>query len=200
MIRQFHLPDHLRAPILNDPFMLAPRLDLEIGCGVGMHSIQRALEYPERNLIAIEHTRVKFEKFERRLQNHEAIPNLRAIHDNAISWVANHLPDNVLEEIFILYPNPNPKRRNQRWFCMPFMGNLLSKLKSGGVIHLATNEKFYFDEAKEVAQQDWQLQIIEERLLQATPGREQANFGRTHFERKYLQQGQTCFDVTFQKS
>ncbi len=41
-------------------------LDIEVGCGVGLHPIQYSLANPDRFLVALEHTREKFEKFHRR--------------------------------------------------------------------------------------------------------------------------------------
>ncbi len=193
MIREFHMPAHMIEQPLRSPFFEGGPIDLEIGCGVGMHAIQRALKFPERKLIAIEHTRVKFEKFQRRIENHAKLENLWAVHDNAISWVASHLSPESLSEIFLLYPNPNPKRKNQRWFNMPFMGKLLGCLKPGGLLHLATNETFYFAEAIEAAERLWDLKLVHRREINS-----QEN-ARTHFERKYLLQGQTCFDGVFQK-
>lgn len=194
MMRSFHLPAKLIEKPVAMPFDISEGpVDLEIGCGVGLHAIQRAQRFPERKLIAIEHTQEKFEKFARRLEHHEGLGNLWAVHDNAISWVTSHVPEETLDEIFLLYPNPNPKRKNQRWFNMPFMARLLLSLKPEGLFHLATNEKFYFDEAVEMATSLWSLKLVDRREIR--PGES----GRTHFERKYLLQGQTCFDVTFQK-
>ncbi len=42
-------------------------LDIEIGCGVGMHPLLYASAHPERFLIAIEKTREKFGKFAKKI-------------------------------------------------------------------------------------------------------------------------------------
>lgn len=167
-------------------------VDLEIGCGVGWHPIQYARNHPERRLIAIEHTRAKFDRFASRLETHPELGNLLAVHADAIRWVAHRLPPESIERVFFLYPNPEPKAPNRRWLRSPFMHCLLPKIKPGGEIILATNEKSYIDEARDWAANAWHLQEVRARsFTEGSP--------RTHFEKKYLTRGQTCFDVKWSK-
>lgn len=169
-------------------------LDVEIGCGVGWHPIQYATNHPERSLLAIEHTRDKFEKFQRRFEHHE-LSNLLPIHANAISWMTNHLSEQSISKLLILYPNPNPKDKSKRWFCMPFMHRLLKMLREDGEIILATNEKGYRDEALNYALNFWKLRLEEEKIIEAP----QSQY-RTHFEKKYIERGETCWNLIFKKS
>lgn len=170
-------------------------LDLEIGCGVGLHPIQYQKENKGRTLIAIEHTKEKFDKFFRRFINHDSPENLLPIHANAISWVAYQLPKDSIDKIFLLYPNPNPKARDfgKRWHGMPFMNRLLETLKFDGELTLATNEKFYRDEALEYFVKVWGLKLKKENLLL------RGDLYRTHFEKKYLERDEVCYNLVFKK-
>ena len=142
--------------------------------------------------IAIEHTQERFGKFARRLANHEPMVNLHAVHANAISWIVHCVPAASLDRIWLLYPNPYPKtrHRNQRWHAMPFAAKLVETLKPGGELRLATNEQFYANEAE----RDWQLQGL---VLDSRKEIGSDEAPRTHFERKYIERGETCFDLTF---
>ena len=172
-------------------------LDLEIGCGVGWHPIAYAIKNPDRHLIAIEHTRAKFEKFASRYERNSRPTNLLPVHANAMSWVAMNLPNDSLERVFLLYPNPWPKNPAQRWLRMPFFGELLKKLKRAGEITLVTNEKWYSSEAKDAAAQQWGLAIKEQRAISL---KENPEFvPRTHFEQKYFNAGQTLHESVFSK-
>lgn len=174
-------------------FIALPRpLDLEIGCGVGLHPIQRCQLHPERGLVAIEHTREKFERFWGRYLNHKQPSNLLPLHRNAIGWLSDMNLNERFENIFLFYPNPNPKRKNQRWLCMPFFQVMKDSLLPGGRVHLATNIEAYALEAKEMGQNVWKLNIQEFSRYTGNP--------RTHFEKKYLERGESCFQVVFQKS
>ena len=42
---------------------------------------------------------------------------------------------------------------------MPFMGRLLSVLKTGGELVLVTNERFYFEEARKFLSEQWKMRI-----------------------------------------
>lgn len=172
-------------------------LELEIGCGVGWHPIRYASENPGTNLIAIEHTRAKFARFQSRLARHAPLGNLLPVHANAIDWVAGLLPPRSVRRCFFLYPNPEPKAANKRWLRSPFMHVLLAALKPGGEIRFASNETAYVEEACTWAERAWQLELVERRAF----GRGSVPHGipRTHFEKKYLERGQTCFDLIWRK-
>ncbi len=171
-------------------------LDLEIGCGAGYHPIQYALNHPHRNLIAIEKTVRKFTKFLVHFRKYPRLYNLYPIHANAISWIAKHIAPEEVEHCFIFYPNPYPKTRhhNQRWYAMPFMGFLLSRLKSHGTITLATNILDYWQEAQKYFTQVWHLEIVSSSILSAE------FIPRTHFEKKYLSRGEVCYNLIVKKS
>lgn len=168
-------------------------LDVEIGCGVGVYSLKYALSNPNRKLVAIEKTETRFRKFSQTLAAHRPIQNLFPIHANAIHWIVHFLPVNRVDRYFILYPNPEPKRRNQRWHAMPFMGTLLASLKGNGSITIATNIAQYYLEAKEYMRDTWGLSLDEDRIVGPDEN------PRTAFERKYLERGELCYNLEFRK-
>ena len=172
-------------------------IDLEIGCGVGWHPIRYATENSDRRLIAIEHTREKFEKFHSRYLRHPNLTNLLPIHADAVRWITHALKPGCLSRCFLLYPNPEPKAVNRRWLRMPFMHKLLETLARDGELTLATNEQTYFDEAKEWAENYWNLEILEARSF--SDSTKPLGIPRTHFEKKYLERGEICHDLRLRK-
>ncbi|RYZ76552.1 MAG: SAM-dependent methyltransferase [Proteobacteria bacterium] len=172
--------------------------DLEIGCGVGWHPIQYAKANKDRRLIAIEHTREKFEKFAGRVDRHPELSNILPVHADAMRWVTHAIPAESVDRVFLLYPNPEPKASNKRWLRMPFFQRLLEIMKPGATLTLATNIESYFQEALEYGQKAWGLELVETRSFKLED--ELPGLPRTHFEKKYLVRGETCFDVTFRKA
>lgn len=168
-------------------------VDLEIGCGVGWHAIEYSNENPDRILIAVEHTRMRFQKFNRRYQNSGSPMNLLPVHANAVTWVAQYLPDDFLENIYIFYPNPYPKasQANLRWHRMPFMGRLIRSMKEHARLTMTTNELFYAREAEYYFRKHWGLAGSMTRITEQEP--------RTHFEKKYLQRGEALYELNFRK-
>lgn len=172
-------------------------VDIEIGCGVGLHPIRYAKTNPSRFIIAIEHTREKYEKFIRRVRTEQGLNNLYPVHANAISWISHMVPEGTISRYFILYPNPYPKARDlgKRWYAMPFMQRLLFTLKPGGTINLATNCDFYAEEAKLHFEECWGLKFCSMREM----NKQSLDQARTHFEYKYLERREKCFDLVFKK-
>ncbi len=170
-------------------------LVVEIGCGVGLHPLQFSKKNPEQEIIAIEQTTNKFSKFYKRYLNHQCPKNLYPFHDNAIHFVTHLIKKESVHKYFLLYPNPNPKKgdQNKRWHAMPFMEKILETLIPGGLIEFATNEPFYAKECLQWMTEKWELDVIEYKTLsQSFPP-------RTHFEKKYLERGQKCFNLIFKK-
>ncbi|MBE0405375.1 DUF938 domain-containing protein [Psychrobacter sp. AOP22-C1-22] len=182
--RDFIMPNIINKNKNNSPLIL------EIGAGKGKHALSFAAKNPDKHLIAIERTRNKFDAFAKLavLQN---LPNLNAIHADAIAWIVHAIAPNILAKLFILYPNPEQHNPNQQWLNMPFFEFLLSRLKVGGEITLVTNIEAYMDNAEHQATKLW--------CLPNTRGQVSTDSQRTHFEVKYLARGEICWELNMRK-
>jgi tRNA (guanine-N(7)-)-methyltransferase len=179
-------------------------IDLEIGCGVGWHPIRYAKENPKRVLIAIEHTVAKFESFQGRvLRNREKgvfLKNLYPIHADAVEWITHFVPAESLSRLFLLYPNPWHKKsdHHRRWHELPFFSFMLARLKPGGELVMATNIRDYA-ESFAASLRDSMSAVRGEVSLRELAARDLGADGlsvpRTHFEKKYLSRGETCYEV-----
>lgn len=165
-------------------------LFLEIGAGKGKHAIQFASSNTDKHLIAIERTREKFNAFQKQAALGE-LNNLTFVHADAIAFCAHFIAPNSLDGVFILYPNPEPHNKNQRWLNMPFFEFLLSRLKAGGFVIIASNIESYMDEACQLLDEVWQLPYTK-RAIDSTSA-------RTHFEIKYLARGELCQEIILTK-
>lgn len=171
-------------------------VDVEIGCGVGFHPLRYARQHPDRQLVAFERTAAKFARFAGRIRGHESMPNLIPIHGDAIPWISHGFAPESVDRYLLLYPNPYPKesQRNLRFHFMPFFARLRDTLKRGGSLTMATNQEFYMREARQVIHDHWGLRLVECRELhrQAAP--------RSHFEKKYLERGDRCWNMIWIRS
>ena len=165
-------------------------LILEIGAGKGKHALSFAMQNPDKHLIAIERTRNKFDAFSK-LAKQQDLPNLDAIHADAIAWIVYAIKPNSVAKIFILYPNPEQHNPNQQWLNMPFFEFLLSRLKVGGEIVLVTNIESYMDNAERQAAKLWCLPNSRHRVP--------TDSQRTHFEVKYLAREEVCWELNICK-
>ncbi|WP_353143626.1 SAM-dependent methyltransferase [Acinetobacter pragensis] len=187
-IRQFqaqrmHAPRDFQA-IANQPVCV------EIGAGKGKHALLFSGLNPEKQLIAVERTREKFLSMQKQ-HALEGQKNLQPVHADALPWVVHALFPAQVEQLFILYPNPEPHNSAQRWLNMPFFEFLLSRLAAGGSITLASNIPEYIDEAQQQLIDVWKLPFIKEVIP--------ADSARTHFEIKYLERGELCQQLIIAK-
>ncbi len=163
---------------------------VEIGAGKGKHALLFTQTNPNSKLIAIERTREKFLAMQKQ-HVLEGQPNLQTVHADALPWIVHALYPAQVEQFFILYPNPEPHNPAQRWLNMPFFEFLLSRLKTGGTITLASNIPEYIDEAEQQVQNLWKLPFVKEVIGQDS--------ARTHFEIKYLERGELCQQLIISK-
>ena len=165
-------------------------LVLEIGAGKGKHALSFAQQNPDKHLIAIERTRNKFEAFAK-LAGQQNSSNLTPIHADAIAWIVHAIAPCSIDSIYILYPNPEQHNPNQQWLNMPFFEFLISRLKVGGEIILATNIEAYMDNAEQQVCEVWCLPNTRSQIASSSQ--------RTHFEVKYLARQETCWQLNIKK-
>lgn len=187
-IRQFQA-QRMHAP--RDFQSISPEaVCIEVGAGKGKHALLFSKTHPDTQLIAIERTREKFLAMQKQ-HGIEGQANLQTVHADALPWIVHALYPEQVEQFFILYPNPEPHNPAQRWVNMPFFEFLLSRLKTGGTITLASNIPAYIEEAEQQAEQLWKLPFIKEVIAQDS--------ARTHFEIKYLERGELCQQLIITK-
>jgi len=187
-IRQFQA-QRMHAP--RDFQSISPEaVCIEVGAGKGKHALLFTKTHPDTQLIAIERTREKFLAMQKQ-HGIEGQANLQTVHADALPWIVHALYPEQVEQFFILYPNPEPHNPAQRWVNMPFFEFLLSRLKTGGAITLASNIPAYIEEAEQQAEQLWKLPFIKEVIAQDS--------ARTHFEIKYLERGELCQQLIITK-
>ena len=175
---------------LTDPF------DLEIGCGQGLHALKRVKHFKNRQLIAIEKTRLRFQKFHQLFEEQGRPKNLWPLHTNAVWWLSHYGRLDRFENIFLLYPNPYLKKRQShlRWINRPFMPYLLSLLKPGGILEMRTNKGFYYLEFKEKMKLFKYMQMKKDFIVH------REHEAKTAFEKKYLEKGERCHVLEFVKT
>ena len=126
-----------------DPAALFDRpvdqLWLEIGFGAGEHLVAQALAHPEHGMIGCE----PFVNGVARLVaacHDRGIGNVRVFVDDARLLIAA-LPAACLSRVFVLFPDPWPKRRHhkRRLLGAPLVAELARVLAVGGVLRVATD-------------------------------------------------------------
>jgi tRNA (guanine-N7-)-methyltransferase len=141
-------PQQLDLPAI---FGRAAPLTVEIGFGNGAHLAARAANEPERDFIGIEvHPpgvgSLLLAAAERNLTN------VRMLRHDAVEVFGAMLAPASLDEVQILFPDPwHKKRHHKRRLIQPeFVALLASRLRPGGLLHLATDWEPYAEHMQQV--------------------------------------------------
>jgi len=117
---------------------------LEIGFGNGVTLAELASRHPNRNYLGIEvhrpgvgHLLLEIEK--------RGLSNLRVCLRDAVEVLQQGLPTGSLEGIYLLFPDPWPKKRHhKRRILKPdFVPLLAEAIRPGGSFHAATDWEPY---------------------------------------------------------
>jgi tRNA (guanine-N7-)-methyltransferase len=118
-------------------------IELEIGFGGGEHLRSRAKQHPARGFIGCEPFVNGMAKLLSAIEG-DALTNIRLHHGDAhevLAW----LPDSCLTEIFLLYPDPWPKRRHwkRRLITDATLAAMARVLRCGGHLRFASDSADY---------------------------------------------------------
>ena len=132
--------------ILNQIFPEKTKVIMEIGSGMGEATAQIAKANPEVGYVAVEMHSPGLAAL-LILINQMELENIKFIREDATYLLANHIPDNSLDGIHLLFPDPWPKNRQhkRRMVQSEFIEMVGRKLKPGGFIHIATDWQPYAD-------------------------------------------------------
>jgi tRNA (guanine-N7-)-methyltransferase len=131
----------------------APRT-LEIGFGNGESLVALAAAHPGRDFLGIEVHRPGVGHLLLRAAESN-LGNLRVICRDAVEVLQRCIPGGSLDEVLLYFPDPWPKKRHhKRRIVQPdFVALVASRLRSGGVLRMATDWQHYAEQMLEVAGQ-----------------------------------------------
>lgn len=171
---------------------------LEIGFGNGENLVELACRHPERSYLGIEvhrpgvgHLLLEIEK--RRLSN------LRVCRRDAVEVLGQGLLPGSLEGVYLLFPDPWPKKRHhKRRILTPEFVRLLARvIQPGGYFHAATDWEQY-------AEQMMAVLSDADDLFENAAGRGRfaprpSNRPPTKFERRGTRLGHRVRDLIFHR-
>jgi tRNA (guanine-N7-)-methyltransferase len=162
---------------------------LEIGSGKGRFLIASATEQPHLNFLGIEKSlhyhRVIHERVSKR-----GLTNVRLINFDAFPVLQKMIPDASVAEIHIYFPDPWPRKREQkrRIIRAEALAEMRRVLAGGGRGIYVTDHREYFEAAAPVIEQFF-------RAERRIPGPEDPP--RTNYEAKYRAEGRPIYEVRF---
>lgn len=169
---------------------------LEIGCGMGETTAAIAEAHPQHDYLGIEvHTPGVGSLFKEIATR--GLGNLRVIQHDAVEIVRDMIPAGSLAGIHVFFPDPWPKKRQQkrRLIQGPFVHELALRLAPGGYLHCATDWEEYAAQMLDVLSAESLLQ----NSVPAGYAPRPAYRPQTKFEARGLRLGHGVWDVVFRR-
>lgn len=175
---------------LSDVFGNAHPVCLEIGFGMGDSLVEQAKREPDMNFIGVEVHRPGVGHC--LMQCGEGnLKNIRVFSDDSIDVLRQSIPASALDRVQVFFPDPWHKKRHhkRRLINETFLALLVSRLKPGGLVHIATDWTPYAESIQELfgKRSDFEL---------ATP----PSRPETKFERRGIRLGHQVNDLAYRLS
>ncbi|HKR64231.1 MAG TPA: tRNA (guanosine(46)-N7)-methyltransferase TrmB [Thermoanaerobaculia bacterium] len=166
---------------------------LEIGSGKGRFLISTATEHPELNLLGVEKS-LHYHRVIRDRVAKRGLTNVRLINHDAYLVLKDMIPTASLHEIHIYFPDPWPRKREQkRRIIRPdALEEMKRTLVDGGMGIYVTDHRDYFEAAAPLVEQAFA------KTERRVPGADDPP--RTNYEAKYREEGRPIYEIRFWKS
>lgn len=177
-------------------FERSAELVFEIGFGMGDSLVAMAGEHPERDYIGIDVHPPGIGTILRDIKNAE-LKNLRVMQGDAMDVLKTCFADEELDKVQIYFPDPwHKKRHHKRRMIQPkFVSDLATKMRNGGILHLATDWENYAEQMMEVMTASSQFRNV---AGEGQFAREHER-AETKFERRGRRLGHGVWDLVFEK-
>jgi len=194
---RFGLEPAVALPDYAQTFGRAAPLVLEIGFGNGEQLLHAGLHEPDKNFLGIEVHRPGVGRLMNALAAHE-VKNVRLYNHDAVEILHNAIAPESLAEARIYFPDPWPKKRQQkRRLIQPdFVALLATRVARGGRLHLATDWADYATHMLEALDDapDWRNVAGKGQSVPRPDWRIE-----THFEKRGLRLGHGVWDFIHER-
>lgn len=169
-------------------------VDLEIGSGKGKFLLEIAESRPDRDFLAVERAG-KYHKLCCDRAARRGIENVRLLRTTAEDLLFRLLRDASLANLFVLFPDPWPKKRHhKRRLVKPEIVAAMNRvLAPGGRLLVKTDHEDYAEVISEVLRRA-------EGFTTLDPEGAFAGLPETGFESKYRHQGRPIFPFALEKT
>lgn len=171
-------------------------LTLELGCGKGEYTVGLAARYPGRNFIGIDWKGARLWRGCRTVAE-QGLKNVAFVRVQ-IGHIESLFSPGEISEIWITFPDPQVKKERLRLTAPVFLSKYRNILAPDGVIHLKTDDRFFFEYTMDVIRDN------RHRLLWATDDLYHSDTAedvvtiQTYYEKMWLEMGKKIGYIKFQ--
>ena len=167
---------------------------LELACGKGEYTVGLAEKYPDKNFIGIDYKGARLWRGAK--TSHESKMNNVAFVRTKIQLINKIFAKNEVDEIWITFPDPQPKKTNKRLTSTKFLSKYSKIIKMDGLFHLKTDSLLLFDYTLEVIEQANHNLVEAIKDLYNNADFDEVKSIKTHYEKLFSEQG---FSINYLK-
>lgn len=184
---EFELPKYLYSREALSATLKGKQIILEIGFGMGDHFINQARINPDSVFIGAE-PYLNGVANTLKLAKEQGLANFLIWSDD-LDIILGDMPDGILAGIYILFPDPWPKTKQQkkRILNVERLGFFKKKLKDGGFLIFASDIDSYFEMVKKLIASDKSFQLEDDDFT-----RPHANYITTKYHQKSIDEGRVA--------
>ena len=134
---------------------------LEIGCGAGTSTLAMAQAEPHLDVVAVEVYRRGLAQLLSGIDR-EGVANIRLIRGDGVDVLEHMFGSGSLTAVRVFFPDPWPKARHhkRRLLQASTVAMIADRLRTGGVLHAATDHAGYAEHIAEVGDAEPRLRRV----------------------------------------
>ena len=168
---------------------------LELGCGKGEYTIELAKRFKKINYIGIDIKGARMWKGAKKALA-ESINNAAFLRTR-IELINSFFDTNEIDEIWITFPDPQPKNKKKRLTSGRFLNAYQKFLKHNGLIHLKTDNNSLFNYTLKIVKHNkLEIEYFTDNLYSSFIDNEILSV-KTYYENRFLEQGQRIYYLRF---
>lgn len=168
---------------------------LELGCGKGEYTVGLARQNPQMNFIGID---IKGARMWRGAKTalDEGMKNVGFVRTR-IDLINSFFAQAEISEVWITFPDPQPKKHYKRLTSTRFLGYYQKFLKNNGIIHLKTDSKELHDYTKALVELNkLETEVCTDNLYDSNFVDQTLSI-KTFYEQQFLQKGKPITYIKF---
>jgi tRNA (guanine-N7-)-methyltransferase len=168
---------------------------LELGCGKGEYTVGLAKQNPEINFVGVDIKGARMWCGAKTAVD-DGMKNVGFVRTR-IDLINSFFAQGEVSEIWVTFPDPQPKKYYKRLTSSRFLGYYQKFLKQNGIIHLKTDSKELHDYTKALVELNkLETEICTDNLYNSAIVDHVLSI-RTYYEQKFLEKGKPITYIKF---
>jgi tRNA (guanine-N7-)-methyltransferase len=169
---------------------------LELGCGKGDYTVGLAKKYEKKNFIGVD---IKGARLWRGCKTaiEENMDNVAFLRCH-VQMIESYFAPKEIDEIWITFPDPQPKNENKRLTCERFLDKYKNVLNDKGIVHLKTDNYDLYQYTVDLLKEKHIEILFSTDDLYHSFFTEEVIEIQTFYENMYLKQGKKINYIKFQ--